>query len=117
MVCYEVGGKRLLAKLRVPYENNYAKIMYISIENLEGFSPKCKHGGNPQGLERTMLNLCTAHGHPGERRGGRHFGTACLPELSLFFFSIYEMAPYRLATTPAMWLTLISVLCVFLHFP
>lgn len=25
---------RLLAKLSVPYENNYAEIMYISIENL-----------------------------------------------------------------------------------
>lgn len=79
------------------------KIMYISVEkNLEGFSPKCKHWGNPRGRKHTMLSLCTAHGHPGGRgRGGRHFGTGCLPEVSLFFFfsfSIYEMALYRLAT-------------------
>lgn len=94
-------GKKLLAKLSVPYENNYAKIMYISIENLEGFSPKCKHRENPRGLEHTMLSLWRAHGHLLERRVvAAVLAHATLLKCVFPFSSVYEMAPCRLATAP-----------------
>lgn len=38
-----LSKKKLLRKQNVQYEKNYVKIVCISIENLEGCTPKCKH--------------------------------------------------------------------------